>query len=199
MSSLQEYAAELSKQWLQGDYNVTQMPGAAAPSTRKYYQNHLGYDFAAPAGTQIRSPIQGKVVFAGESSGWGNRVGVYDPTDNRTTYLSHLSKINVKPGDSVYKDMLLGLTGGVPGTAGAGNTTGAHLDITQYLGNKVFTPTSPSVQTAYKSQSQGTSYKDILNTLLSKYKDYGRPIAFSTDPEKLKALGRKGQIIKVNV
>ena len=43
------------------------------------------------------------------------------------TKYAHLSRIDVKIGNKINKDTTLGLSGGTPGTRGAGTSTGAHL------------------------------------------------------------------------
>jgi murein DD-endopeptidase MepM/ murein hydrolase activator NlpD len=128
----------LINNWTGKNYGLTQGPGAAHPSTRKFYKTHQGYDFATPQGTQVKSPFEGEVVYAGmDNTGWGNRIGVYNPKTDRTTYLSHLSKIDVQPGQKISQGAVLGLTGGRKGSYGAGNTTGEHLDITEFGGKNV--------------------------------------------------------------
>lgn len=192
---MSEYGNKLMNKWLNGQYQITQLPGKAAPSTRKYYATHQGYDYATPQGTPVVAKTVGEVIFAGyDPSGWGNRVGVYEPSTNKTTYLSHLSDIKVKKGQKIGAGTLLGLTGGMPGSRGSGNTTGAHLDITEYIGNKVASALSSGASSA-KAYAGGYNFKDVLNRARSKYGK--KLVAFSTNPERLKKSGIKGKIIRL--
>ena len=96
----------------------------------KIYKKHDGVDLKVQQGSDVRTPIQGVVEFAGVQSGYGNVViinhGKVNGKNIKTKY-AHLSKINVKKGDSIQKGGNLGLSGGRPGTQGAGKSTGEHL------------------------------------------------------------------------
>lgn len=192
---LQEYADQLSKQWLGDDYRVTQLPGPAAPSVRKYYKYHKGYDFATPVGTPVKAPIKGKVVYAGwDNRGWGNRVGVYNPETGKTTFLSHLSKVLVKPNTEVTPGTVLAYTGNT------GNSTGPHIDITEYGGVPKL---PPSVQTYSKismlpAKRQTVDFKDVIKKAKEMYSGKNL-IAVSSNPERLKKLGRKGKIVRFTI
>lgn len=157
---MNNYADELVKKWTGNYYRVTQRPGPAEASTRKFYSTHKGYDYATPTGTQLKSPVAGQIIYAGlDNTGWGNRVGVYDPTTDKTTYLSHLSKINVKPGQRINYGDILGATGGRPGTYGSGNTTGAHLDITELAGKLIEQGKQAYKNTVRPVQNYGNNFK----------------------------------------
>lgn len=190
-----DYGTQLMNKWLNKRYEVTQTPGAAAPSTRRYYRTHAGYDYATPAGTKLNAKTSGQVVYAGyDPSGYGNRVGIYEPDTGKTTYLSHLADIAVKKGQMVNPGLYLGATGGVPGTRGAGNTTGAHLDITEYKGNKVFTNSGKAT-----GKVTGNIYSQLLAKARSKYGN--KLIAASTNPQKLASYGSKlklkGKVVRL--
>lgn len=191
----QEIAEQLNKEWLQGTGTVTQLPGKADPNTRKFYSTHRGFDFGIKEGTPLKANKQYQVVGAGlDNTGYGNRVGLYDPETNKTTYLSHLSKILVNKG-VVSPGTVIGYTGGRPGSYGAGNTTGEHLDIELYDGNKPVAFNLPNVN---NTKSGGYS-KNLIETIKSKYGNTA--IAISRDPNKLKDIASKkgGKIIKVQL
>lgn len=94
---------------------------------------HKGVDFGSPKGTKVVAAIGGTVWYAGNGGGWGSAYGaqviIKGTLNGATRYVlvAHLSRIDVRTGQSVAAGAQLGLTGGVPGQWGAGNTTGAHI------------------------------------------------------------------------
>jgi len=84
------------------------------------WRAHLGVDYAAPTGTPVRSVGQGIVDVAGTQGGFGNVVMVKHASGHTTVY-AHLSRINVKRGQSVMQGQTLGLVGAT------GWATGPHL------------------------------------------------------------------------
>jgi len=81
---------------------------------------HKGIDIAAPAGTPVVSALPGKVISVGNDSGYGNTVLVEHDGGLRTRY-GHLASINIKAGDMVTSEDMLGTVGST------GRSTGAHL------------------------------------------------------------------------
>jgi murein DD-endopeptidase MepM/ murein hydrolase activator NlpD len=81
---------------------------------------HAGLDFAVPAGTPIKSPAAGRVILIGNYFFNGNTVFV-DHGQGFISMFCHMSKIDVKPGDTVAR-------GGVVGKVGStGRATGPHM------------------------------------------------------------------------
>jgi hypothetical protein len=101
---------------------------------------HTGIDFAAPAGTPAQSLIDGIVSNVGSNDMLGNNVRVF--SNGKEIVYGHLSQINVSPGQQVDTGDVLGLTGGVPGTPGAGHSTGAHIHISALNNGQIVDPTS---------------------------------------------------------
>ena len=84
------------------------------------WRAHLGTDFAAPTGTPARTVGDGVVSFAGSQTGYGNVVFLKHRNGHETVY-AHLSKINVRVGQSVAQGDTIGLVGAT------GWATGPHL------------------------------------------------------------------------
>lgn len=81
---------------------------------------HSGIDFKGAHGSAILAAAQGKVVFAGAKSGYGNCVEVAHGNGLVTRY-AHLSSIGVRAGQRVEKGERLG------GMGSTGRSTGTHL------------------------------------------------------------------------
>ena len=89
-----------------------------------HYSNgkpHHGVDFACPIGTPVKANRSGKVIKAGwDNGGFGNHVRI-DSGDGLIEIYGHMSRVNVKVGDTIHAGQLLGLSGDT------GNVTGPHL------------------------------------------------------------------------
>jgi murein DD-endopeptidase MepM/ murein hydrolase activator NlpD len=83
-------------------------------------RNHGGVDIAAPLGTSVRAANDAIVKFAGFVRGFGNMVEL-DHGAGVTTRYAHLSRIDVKEGNSVDRGQTIGAVGQT------GNATGPHL------------------------------------------------------------------------
>ena len=84
------------------------------------WRAHLGTDFAAPTGTAVRTVGDGVVEFAGVQNGFGNVIFVKHRKEHVTVY-AHLSRIDVKKGESVSQGETIGAVGST------GWATGPHL------------------------------------------------------------------------
>ncbi len=96
---------------------------------------HLGVDFAAPAGTPVRSVASGKVVYAGRFGGYGNFVRIDHPGPYASAY-AHLQRIakGVKVGGSVVRGQVIGYVGST------GLATGPHLHFELYKDGNYVNP-----------------------------------------------------------
>lgn len=83
--------------------------------------SHTGQDFAAPAGTPVRSVGDGRIVFAGWDGAYGNKVVVEHP-DGTLTWYAHLLSI-VRNGGAVRAGDVIARVGST------GNSTGNHLHL----------------------------------------------------------------------
>lgn len=112
---------------------------------RRYYNGkfahdyyHRGVDYAGAAGSPVVAPAAGKVALVGTvSQGFrvhGNVVGI-DHGQGVTSIFMHLSRINVKEGDIVKPNQLIGAVGST------GASTGPHLHWGLYVNGVSVDPT----------------------------------------------------------
>ena len=86
----------------------------------KRREMHQGVDFAAPIGTKIFAPANGRIVKVAYSGGYG-RMLIIDHGYGYKTRYAHLSKILVKKGQKIERGETIGLIGN------SGLSTGPHL------------------------------------------------------------------------
>ena len=96
-------------------------------------QVHLGFDLAVTANVPVQPANVGVVVFAGWLGIYGNCVVVDHGLGVQSLY-AHLSSIDVKEGDTVRLDTVLGRSG-MTGLAG-----GDHLHFTMLVSGEQVTP-----------------------------------------------------------
>ncbi len=89
------------------------------PVTKKQY-THGGIDIKIAEGSSVMSTASGKVIEATDKDGWGKLI-VIKHANGYETWYAHLSKINVKKGDTVKKEQEIGLSGNT------GHSTAPHL------------------------------------------------------------------------
>jgi len=94
----------------------------------KYIFEHSGIDIRAYQGTKIKAPANGyvgKIQFAGNKN-YAYILLIHN--DGISTVYGHISATYVKTNDFVTRGQVIGLSGGMPGSVGAGPlTTGPHL------------------------------------------------------------------------
>lgn len=96
-------------------------------------QYHLGYDLAVTKRYPIEAANNGIVTFAGDLGIYGKTV-IIDHGMGVSTLYGHMSKIDVKVGDELKKDDIIGNTG-VSGLA-----VGDHLHYGVYVGGVAVRP-----------------------------------------------------------
>ncbi|MBR3824467.1 MAG: M23 family metallopeptidase [Lachnospiraceae bacterium] len=94
---------------------------------------HKGQDWATPVGTPIYASSGGTVAKAGWGSGYGYVVYI-NHTDGRQTRYAHLSKVQVKVGQTVKQGEKIALSGNT------GVSSGPHLHFEMLIGGKQVNP-----------------------------------------------------------
>ncbi len=99
------------------------------------HHTYPAWDIGIPVGTPIFSMVSGTVTTARTAGTYPddpNRCGmtvIVAGIDAASYTYCHLSALAVAPGQVIAEGTLLGLSGGTPGTPGAGRTTGPHLHL----------------------------------------------------------------------
>jgi murein DD-endopeptidase MepM/ murein hydrolase activator NlpD len=94
---------------------------------------HPGQDIAAPRGTPVFAPADGRVVEAGWKNGYGQTV-VLDHGNGLTTRYAHLSRIEVTAEQELKRGDQLGQVGST------GRSTGPHLHYEVRIGELPVSP-----------------------------------------------------------
>ena len=124
---------------------------------------HTGVDFAAPAGTPVRSIGDGRVISAGwTTTGGGNVIKIEHNQTYRTGYL-HLQSFakGIKAGVRVKQGQVIGYVGNT------GVSTGPHLDFRVW---KNGTPINPLTMKSPPADPLPAKYKPELDSLYNHYK-----------------------------
>jgi murein DD-endopeptidase MepM/ murein hydrolase activator NlpD len=96
-------------------------------------EKHSGLDISTPPGTPVMCPAPGRVVMAGGGGDYGRHVMIEHENGVRSLY-GHMSRVDVKAGQTVDKGQCLGLTGST------GRSTGPHLHYELRVAGKAVNP-----------------------------------------------------------
>lgn len=124
--------ATKDKLFVDFDWPVSPARGISAyfrdPSYSSFFGvRHNAIDIRVPQETVIRAPADG-VVYKAKDNGFGYSFLILAHEGGYMTVYGHIPQFMVKPGEKVYKGQTVALSGGTPGTKGAGlMTTGPHL------------------------------------------------------------------------
>ena len=89
---------------------------------------HEGMDIVVGQGSPVFSAADGVVFVVREGGATGYTYVLIGHRDGFATLYGHLSQVSVYPGQDISKGQPIGLSGGMPGTPGAGlMTTAPHL------------------------------------------------------------------------
>jgi len=90
---------------------------------------HKGIDIAAPKGTKIYAPSNGRIILIEEDMFFTGKTVIIDHGMGLISIFAHLNDIYIRPGQLVEKGMEIGEVGM------SGRATGPHLHWGVYLEN----------------------------------------------------------------
>ncbi|WP_196140396.1 M23/M56 family metallopeptidase [Aliikangiella sp. G2MR2-5] len=103
----------------------------------KFHKFHNGMDLAAETGTPILAAASGKVIISTEKLKGKTNYGtiiILDHGNGLQTIYSHLSKLNVREGETVKQGEVIGRVGAT------GKATGPHLHLEVHQNSKAVNP-----------------------------------------------------------
>jgi murein DD-endopeptidase MepM/ murein hydrolase activator NlpD len=94
----------------------------------RYIFEHNAIDIASPQGSPIRAAESGYVARAKDGGKTGYSYIMIVHADGMSTVYGHVNRMNIAEDQFVSKGQVIGYSGGMPGTRGAGPfSTGPHL------------------------------------------------------------------------
>lgn len=102
--------------------------------TQNYWFFHKAVDMAAEAGTEIKPIMEGKVISVNQGGWpWGKAVKINHGSD-LVSFYAHMAEIEVKEGQGVNQETVLGKVGAT------GRTTGVHLHLEIHQNGQAINP-----------------------------------------------------------
>jgi murein DD-endopeptidase MepM/ murein hydrolase activator NlpD len=120
---------------VQGYTRISSPYGMRMHPVLKVRKMHTGIDIPAPTGTNVLSIDNGKVIFAGVQSGYGNTVMILHD-DGKVSLYAHNSRITVSSGQRVSKGQVIAKIGST------GRSTGPHLHFEIRINGSHVNPTN---------------------------------------------------------
>ena len=114
-------------------YYVASRFGRRRDPINKRWAVHKGLDLAGPAGQKIRSPADGRIVYAGNKGLFGRFIEIDHGAGIRTRY-GHLRRVLVKRGQRVIHGQEIGILGS------SGRSTGPHVHYEILVDGKQVNP-----------------------------------------------------------
>lgn len=147
---------------------------------------HTGVDYAAPTGTPIRAPGDGKVAFSGRKGGYGNAI-ILEHGNGITTLYGHLSRFakGINAGRRVSQGDIIGYVGAT------GLATGPHLHYEYRVNGKYMNPRTvklPEGSTPLAA-SERERFREMSAPILQQLDDGGDMLA-NSQPDKASASQR---------
>ena len=134
--------ADLSREPLiAGEWSMP-LPNIDTRRLSSPHHDYPAWDYGVAVGTPVFAMTTGRVVVAvadDQKRCGGTVTLITEPDEARISYC-HLSSVLIREGVDVGPGDLLGLTGGEPGTPGAGNTRGPHLHLQIRRGRQLLCP-----------------------------------------------------------
>lgn len=130
-STLAREAARPVGMPMDGELRISSGYGLRENPFGKGHEFHNGMDFPGDTGMPVKATAPGKVDEAGHGGAIGNFVAIEHGYGYRSVY-GHLSRVLVRPGETVSKGQVIGLLGNT------GRSSGPHLHYAlQYKGRTI--------------------------------------------------------------
>jgi murein DD-endopeptidase MepM/ murein hydrolase activator NlpD len=116
---------------LEGQPQISSEFGLRANPFGRGHEFHSGMDFVGDTGTPVKATAPGRIDEAGQGGAIGTHVAIEHGYGYRSVY-GHLSRVLVRPGETVGKGQVIGLLGNT------GRSSGPHLHYAlQYKGRAI--------------------------------------------------------------
>ncbi|MEA3315464.1 MAG: peptidoglycan DD-metalloendopeptidase family protein, partial [Campylobacterota bacterium] len=142
------------------------------------YKTHLGVDFAAPTGRELKATAAGKIIHYGRKGGYGKTVIIRHKNGYKSLY-GHLSQYNrkLRVGSRVKQGDYIGNVGST------GRSTGPHLHFGIYRNGRAVNPLK--LLKSDKKRSNGKLKKKYIKIAKNIKKDLLKILEIKQVPMKI--------------